>query len=448
MLSMLTVPTSGWRRPRISTSQLFVSAAPPAVAVADRHASRPRSARARRPAAPVAGRVARLEAPHGGDPGAQRQRRLEPVRRGVRRRTGPSRRCATPQRTMSKWLAGSRSAAALLAAWHDQVVAPAAASTNSREGARAGRRRGRRRARRRWRSGSSARPTFGRAAPAAAPAPRSLVPSRPMPVSSFTCTRRRRAASRDRRSVQATTSASALDAPSRSSAAVSAPITSIGASMPAGAAARRPRRRPRPPASGAARERRLGAPTRRARSASALTTAQSGFGSRRRRAVAFDAPGSTRDAALAAARELAAAPSRRSEPTLAQRSGRRAARRSRRRRSRGRRRSRLGGRAAGAARGRARRAQAASNGVEPLREQRADQAGAGRRRCPRWRAPGVPPGLTASLAAGRATIVSSPLSSTTAPLRSAASRTDASRCAAISLGRRARAGGRARPRGA
>ena len=84
-------------------------------------------------------------------------------------------------------------------------------------------------------------------------------------------------------------------------------------------------------------------------------------------------------------------------------------------------------------------------GRDPLRGARRSGPRA-RPRCPRSRVPGVPPGLTTTRPAGLATRVSSPFSSTTAPLSSAASRALSSRCALHPRRARARAAGPARQR--
>ena len=143
---------------------------------------------------------------------------------------------AMPQRTMSKCEALSRSVAALLAAW---AITPGwSARTSSANAVKRSSWRGK------WSSpGSSAvakwvitparlaswsRSTARTSARASSP---SLVPSRPMPVSSFTCTRGRRGAMAARKPwVQTTTSASLSSARSASSAD-SAPMTRIGTTM-------------------------------------------------------------------------------------------------------------------------------------------------------------------------------------------------------------------------
>ena len=137
----------------------------------------------------------------------------------------------------------ARGRAASRRCWRRAATMPgcAARSGRPRRGSvRAARRRSRRPARRRWRSGSSRR--RARTPGAAAPPPRpraacagSRVPSRPIPVSSLTCTRppprRRRPPTSSSR--QATTSAPAASATS-SSPGDSAPRTRIGTSaMPA-----------------------------------------------------------------------------------------------------------------------------------------------------------------------------------------------------------------------
>ena len=88
---------------------------------------------------------------------------------------------------MSKWLPAR---AARRRCWRRATTTSSRPRPRPRSARRprAGPGTGRRRARRRWRSGSSARPRSARAASRSA-CSRSLVPSRPMPVSSFTCTR-------------------------------------------------------------------------------------------------------------------------------------------------------------------------------------------------------------------------------------------------------------------
>src|SRR4051794_15610463 len=174
---------------------------------------------------------------------------------------------------MSNQQSWSRSAAALFAAWTCRSSRPTSA-TNSRNWASC--------AGNRSSPSSSAvakwviSPTvFGRAASRSA-ASRSFVPSRLMPVSSFTWTRGAASATS---SVQATTSASAAIAVP-SSSRVSAPITSTGASMPparssAASSAVATASHSAPPRSAAPATGTVPCPY-----AFAFTTAHSGFGSR------------------------------------------------------------------------------------------------------------------------------------------------------------------------
>ena len=197
--------------------------APPAVAVADRHGGDP-GGLLRPPAAAVADALAPLEAAQRRHPGVQRQRRLEAVRRRVRlERVEPVDRDAAAHHVEVRRRVAERRGA--VGGVHDagRRGRPPPRSPGT---PRAARRSGRRRARRRSRSASSGRPRSGAPASRSASS-RSCVPSRPMPVSSFTCTRGAASATS---SVHATTSASASIA-MRSSSRVSAPITSTGTSM-------------------------------------------------------------------------------------------------------------------------------------------------------------------------------------------------------------------------
>src|SRR4051794_12974335 len=174
---------------------------------------------------------------------------------------------------MSNQQSWSRSAAALFAAWTCRSSRPTSA-TNSRNWASC--------AGNRPSPSSSAvakwviRPTvFGLAASRSASS-RSFVPSRLIPVSSFTCTRGAASATT---SVQATTSALASMA-ACSSSRVSAPITSSEIPMPAfrsstASAAVATASHPAPPRSAAFATGTIPCPY-----AFAFTTAQSGFGSR------------------------------------------------------------------------------------------------------------------------------------------------------------------------
>src|SRR5215210_2043411 len=180
---------------------------------------------------------------------------------------------ATPHRTMPKCASGSRRAAALFAACTRSSSRPTSATNSRKRPSCAGNRSS---------PSSSAvakwviSPTvFGRAASRRASS-RSLVPSRLIPVSSFTCTRGAASATS---SVQATTSASASTAV-RTSSRVSAPITSTGAPMPAArssaaSAAVATASHSAPPASAASATGTVPWPY-----AFAFTTAHSGFGRR------------------------------------------------------------------------------------------------------------------------------------------------------------------------
>ena len=222
MLSIETAPTTGARRPPTTTSALFVSPRRYAVAVADRDRAQPRVALGDE-APPVAGALPRLAALDLGQVGAQLQRGLQPLLGRV---------------ALERVEAVDRDAAA------DHVQARGrlgAASPRSWRRARARRdaTRARRRAhavkrsncsRRKPGSSSSAvakcvKAPASRSAGAAATAATvreasaaSRVPSRPMPVSSLTCTpastpSSRRAArdGRDAASRQHATSAAARE---------------------------------------------------------------------------------------------------------------------------------------------------------------------------------------------------------------------------------------------
>ena len=195
-LSMLTVPTSGWRCAADQHVGVVGQAAPPAVAVADRQQRR-RGVALGDEAPAVAGALAgrgrasprrrrSCSSSAGSRPRAAGSRRTGPCRRR-RCRSGPCR-SARPARAASR------------RCWPRARAARGARRVSGRaQRANVGELRSRRsrrpRARRRWRSGSSARRAPPPALAAAAcgdarwPRARSRVPSRPMPESSLTWTR-------------------------------------------------------------------------------------------------------------------------------------------------------------------------------------------------------------------------------------------------------------------
>ena len=256
MLSIDTVPTSGTRRPPTSTSQSLRERAAHAVAVADRHRADP-GRRGGDEAPAVADALPDRERLDLGHVGAQLQRGRQPVARRV-----------LPERVHA--VGGDAAAHQVQARLRERERRGRVGGVQQQVAVRgaerlAPRARSGRAARARSPGSSSAvakcviapaSRNRGAAAIAAAvrvASPASRVPSRPMPVSSLTCTPARSpsgcpASAAANPSRQATTSARARSA-AVSSAADSAPMTSSGPADPGRAQVDRLlRRRNRQPA--------------------------------------------------------------------------------------------------------------------------------------------------------------------------------------------------------